>query len=40
MYIVDIDNYCYLVPHIIQKDKIFLKIIIPSRKASKKYLNN
>lgn len=40
MYIVDIDGYCYLVPHIIQEDKIFLKTVIPSRKATKKYLNN
>ncbi|HJD55553.1 MAG TPA: toxin [Rickettsia endosymbiont of Pyrocoelia pectoralis] len=38
MYIVDIDGYCYVVPHIIQEDKIFLKTVIPSKKATKKYL--
>lgn len=35
IYFLIIDNYIYLVPHIIEKDYIFLKTIIPSRKASK-----
>ena len=40
MYIVNINNYCYLVPFVREKDKIFLKTIIPSRKATKKYIKN
>lgn len=36
--IVKIGSYVYLVPFIIDKDKIFLKTIYPSRKATKKYL--
>jgi uncharacterized DUF497 family protein len=35
--IVDIDGYAYLVPYVIDKDGYFLKTIIPSRKATKKY---
>jgi uncharacterized DUF497 family protein len=35
IYFLIIDNYIYLVPHIIEKDYIFLKTIIPSRKATK-----
>ena len=36
--IVEIDNYAYLVPYVENKDEIFLKTIIPSRKATKIYL--
>jgi len=36
--IVDVDGYAYLVPYVINKDEYFLKTIIPSRKATKKYL--
>ena len=36
--IVKIGSYAYHVPFIIDKDKIFLKTIYPSRKATKKYL--
>ena len=36
--IVDVDGYAYLVPLVIDKDEYFLKTIIPSRKATKKYL--
>ena len=38
IYFVVVENYVYLVPHIIEKDYIFLKTIIPSRKATKDYL--
>jgi len=38
MYIVEIKNYVYLVPFVEEKNKIFLKTIIPSRKAKKTYL--
>jgi len=37
IYFVVIKNYIYLVPHIIEKEYIFLKTIIPSRKATKMY---
>ena len=40
MHIININNYCYLVPFVREKDKIFLKTIIPSRKATKKYIKN
>lgn len=35
---VEIDNYVFLVPYIPEDGKVFLKTIIPSRKATKKYL--
>lgn len=38
IFIVEIDNYAYLVPFIDEEDKIFLKTIIPNRKATKKFL--
>jgi len=38
IYFVVVENYVYLVPHINEKDYIFLKTIIPSRKATKEYL--
>jgi uncharacterized DUF497 family protein len=37
IYFVVIDDYVYLVPYIIEKEYIFLKTIIPSRKATKRY---
>ena len=36
--IVLIDGYAYLVPYIQESEEIFLKTIIPSRKATKKYV--
>ncbi len=36
--IVDVDGYAYLVPCVVDKNGYFLKTIIPSRKATKKYL--
>ena len=38
IYFVIVENYIYLAPHIIEKDFIFLKTIIPSRKATKAFL--
>ena len=40
IYFVIVESYIYLVPHIIEKDFIFLKTIIPSRKATKAFLKN
>ena len=36
--IVDVEGYAYLVPYVIEKNEYFLKTIIPSRKATKKYM--
>jgi len=36
--IVNVDGYAYLVPFVIDGNEYFLKTIIPSRKATKKYL--
>ena len=36
--IVEIGSYAYLVPFVIDGDGIFLKTVIPSRKATKNYL--
>jgi len=38
MYVVAIEKYVYLVPYVESKDEIFLKTIIPSRKATRQYL--
>lgn len=35
--VVGIDNYAYLVPYVEDEDEVFLKTIIPSRKATEKY---
>ena len=36
IYVVEALNYVYLVPYVKDGEKIFLKTIIPSRKAKKK----
>ncbi len=36
--VVSIDTYAYIIPYIEDEDEIFLKTIIPSRKATEKYL--
>ena len=38
LYFIIVDNYIYIVPHIVEDDYIFLKTIIPSRKATKDFL--
>ena len=39
IYVVDIEEYVYLVPFVTEKDGTrFLKTIIPSRKATRDYL--
>lgn len=37
IYFVLVEEYIYLVPHVVEKDCIFLKTIIPSRKATQAY---
>ena len=39
IYEIELYDYIYLVPFIEDEKEIFLKTIIPSRKATKKYLN-
>ncbi|MCH2227790.1 MAG: hypothetical protein MK033_08445 [Candidatus Caenarcaniphilales bacterium] len=38
IFVVNIDNYAYLVPAVFDQEQIFLKTIIPSRKATRKYI--
>jgi uncharacterized DUF497 family protein len=38
IFIVNINDYAYLVPFVETEREVFLKTIIPSRKATRKYL--
>ena len=38
MFVVEIDSYAFLVPFVESEEHMFLKTIIPSRKATRKYL--
>ncbi len=38
VFVINIDDYVYLVPYVEDKKEIFLKTVIPSRKATKLYL--
>lgn len=38
--VVVIEGYAYLVPFVESEDEIFLKTIIPSRKATKQYVGD
>ena len=38
MFIVEIENYAHLVPFMEDEKEVFLKTVIPSRKATKRYL--
>ena len=38
IFVLEINNYIYLVPFVEDKEKIFLKTIYPSRKFTKIYL--
>lgn len=38
IFIIDIENYAYLVPYVETDKEIFLKTVIPSRKATKLYI--
>lgn len=40
MFVLVKENYVYLVPFVEDKEKVFLKTIIPSHKMTKKYLYN
>ena len=38
IYFVAVDDYIYMVPHVREKGRIFLKTAFPSRKATRDYL--
>lgn len=38
LFVVNIDDYVHLVPYVENRKEIFLKTVIPSRKATKLYL--
>jgi len=38
VFIVEVEGYAYVVPFVESETEVFLKTIIPSRKATKKYL--
>jgi len=38
IFIVEVDGYAYLVPYVENGEGIFLKTVVPSRKATKHYL--
>lgn len=38
IFVVQVDDYVYLVPFLEDEQEVFLKTIIPSRKATRKYL--
>lgn len=38
IFVIDAKGYAFLVPFVEKEDEIFLKTIIPSRKATRKYL--
>jgi len=38
VFVINIDDYVHLVPYVENRKEIFLKTIIPSRKATKQYL--
>lgn len=40
IFIVNVENYVYLVPFVETEEIVFLKTIIPSRKMTKKYLGD
>ena len=38
VFVINIDDYAYLIPYVEDRKEIFLKTVIPSRKATKIYL--
>lgn len=38
IHVIEIEGYAFLVPFVESEDEVFLKTIIPSRKATKTYL--
>lgn len=40
IFVVAVESYVYLVPYVENKDELFLKTIIPSRKFTKNYFGD
>ena len=40
IFVVNIRDYAYLIPFVESEPEVFLKTIIPSRKATREYLSN
>jgi len=38
VFVINVDAYVYLVPYVENRNEIFLKTVIPGRKATKQYL--
>jgi hypothetical protein len=38
--VISIDDYAYLIPYVETEEELFLKTIIPSRKATQRYLGD
>jgi len=38
IFVIDVDGYAYLIPYVESEEHIFLKTIIPSRKATRDHL--
>ncbi len=38
IFVINVDEYVHLVPYVENRKEIFLKTVIPSRKATKQYL--
>jgi len=38
IFVINVDGYVHLVPYVEDQQEIFLKTVIPSRKATKQYL--
>ncbi len=38
IFVISVDGYVHLVPYVENRKEIFLKTVIPSRKATKQYL--
>lgn len=38
IFVISVDDYVHLVPYVENREEIFLKTVIPSRKATKQYL--
>lgn len=38
IFVIEFEEYAYLIPFVETADEVFLKTIIPSRKATRKYL--
>lgn len=39
IFVINVEGYAYLVPFVEMEDEVLLKAIIPSRKATKRYLS-